>query len=103
MAEYKLEVTTGNMTHAGTFDHVFVTLIGTGGKSERTELDNYGVDFKTGMVRTIQSSPSQVPSWVVFHQCWGSYFASVVCKTACSSAWQSFEQTTFLPLEKCSL
>uniref|UniRef100_A0A671WXM6 Si:dkey-17e16.9 n=1 Tax=Sparus aurata TaxID=8175 RepID=A0A671WXM6_SPAAU len=62
MAEYKLEVTTGNMTNAGTFDHVFATLIGTGGKSERTELDNYGVDFKTGKVRTIQSSPSQVLS-----------------------------------------
>lgn len=67
MAEYKLEVTTGNMTYAGTFDHVFATLIGTGGKSEQTELDNYGVDFKTGMVRTIQSSPSQVPSRVVFN------------------------------------
>ncbi|XP_073349119.1 hydroperoxide isomerase ALOXE3-like [Pagrus major] len=51
MAEYKLEVTTGNMTNAGTFDNVFVTLLGTGGKSERTELDNYGVDFETGMTR----------------------------------------------------
>lgn len=50
MAEYKLEVTTGNMTNAGTFDHIHVTLIGTGGESERTELDNYGVDFKSGMV-----------------------------------------------------
>ncbi|XP_073349122.1 hydroperoxide isomerase ALOXE3-like [Pagrus major] len=60
MAEYKLEVTTGNMTNAGTFDHVFVTLLGTGGKSERTELDNYGVDFKTGMVRiyTVKTSLS---------------------------------------------
>ncbi|XP_044025317.1 hydroperoxide isomerase ALOXE3-like [Siniperca chuatsi] len=49
MAEYKLEVTTGDMTNAGTFDHIHVTLFGTGGKSERTELDNFGVDFKTGM------------------------------------------------------
>ncbi|KAM8725544.1 hydroperoxide isomerase ALOXE3-like [Acanthopagrus schlegelii] len=60
MAEYKLEVTTGNMTNAGTFDHVFVTLIGTGGKSERTELDNYGADFKTGMtgIYTVKTSLS---------------------------------------------
>lgn len=50
MAEYKLEVTTGNMMTAGTFDHIYVTLIGTGGESERTELDNFGVDFQTGMV-----------------------------------------------------
>lgn len=50
MAEYKLEVTTGNMTNAGTFDRIYVTLIGTGEESERTELDNFGVDFKTGMV-----------------------------------------------------
>ena len=55
MAEYKLEVTTGDMINAGTFDHIFVTLIGTGGKSERTELDNEGVDFQTGMVSWIQS------------------------------------------------
>ncbi|XP_030261042.1 hydroperoxide isomerase ALOXE3-like [Sparus aurata] len=60
MAEYKLEVTTGNMTYAGTFDHVFATLIGTGGKSEQTELDNYGVDFKTGMtgIYTVKTSLS---------------------------------------------
>uniref|UniRef100_A0A3B4V1N3 Arachidonate 12-lipoxygenase, 12R-type-like n=1 Tax=Seriola dumerili TaxID=41447 RepID=A0A3B4V1N3_SERDU len=49
MAGYKLEVTTGDMTNAGTFDHIYVTLIGTGGRSERTEMDNFGVDFKTGM------------------------------------------------------
>lgn len=50
MAEYKLEVTTGNMTNAGTFDCIFVTLVGTEGESERTELNNFGFDFKTGMV-----------------------------------------------------
>lgn len=54
MAEYKIEVTTGNMQDAGTFDHVYVTLIGTKGESERTELDNFGVDFQFGMVRWIQ-------------------------------------------------
>ncbi|CAK6961910.1 hydroperoxide isomerase ALOXE3-like [Scomber scombrus] len=52
MAEYKLEVTTGNMTNAGTFDYVHVTLVGTEGESERTVLDNFGVDFKTGMTGT---------------------------------------------------
>lgn len=51
MAEYKIQVTTGNMQDAGTFDHVYVTLIGTKGESERTELDNFGVDFQFGMVR----------------------------------------------------
>ncbi|XP_054475058.1 hydroperoxide isomerase ALOXE3-like [Anoplopoma fimbria] len=60
MAEYKLEVTTGNMTNASTFDHIHVTVIGTGGESERTELDNYGADFKTGTTGTyiIKSSLS---------------------------------------------
>ncbi|XP_071771918.2 hydroperoxide isomerase ALOXE3-like [Centroberyx gerrardi] len=52
MAEYKLEVTTGDMTHAGTSDYIYVTLIGTEGESERTELDNYGIDFTAGKVRT---------------------------------------------------
>lgn len=50
MAEYKVEVTTGGMKHAGTWDHIFMTLIGTKGQSERTELDNYGLDFTRGAV-----------------------------------------------------
>ncbi|XP_071335430.1 hydroperoxide isomerase ALOXE3-like [Trachinotus anak] len=60
MAVYKLEVTTGDMTNAGTFDHVHVILIGTGGRSERTELDNFGVDFRTGMTSmyTVKTSSS---------------------------------------------
>ncbi|ROL47624.1 Hydroperoxide isomerase ALOXE3 [Anabarilius grahami] len=48
-AIYEVEVTTGSMTHAGTFDNIFITLIGTQGQSERTKLDSYGRDFKTGM------------------------------------------------------
>ncbi|XP_068433627.1 hydroperoxide isomerase ALOXE3-like [Clinocottus analis] len=44
MAEYKLEVTTGDMKYAGTWDHIYVTLFGTEGQSERTELDNFGRD-----------------------------------------------------------
>lgn len=50
MAEYKVEVTTGDMQHAGTLDHIFITIFGTTGQSERTELDNYGMDFKPGKV-----------------------------------------------------
>uniref|UniRef100_A0A673H6G4 PLAT domain-containing protein n=1 Tax=Sinocyclocheilus rhinocerous TaxID=307959 RepID=A0A673H6G4_9TELE len=49
-AIYEVEVTTGSMIHAGTFDNIFITLIGTQGVSERTKLDSYGRDFKTGMV-----------------------------------------------------
>ncbi|XP_074470791.1 hydroperoxide isomerase ALOXE3-like isoform X2 [Sebastes fasciatus] len=48
MAEYKLEVTTGDKQYAGTWDHIYVTLFGTEGQSERTELDNFGTDFTTG-------------------------------------------------------
>ncbi|KAK7131070.1 hypothetical protein R3I94_016264 [Phoxinus phoxinus] len=48
-AIYEVEVTTGSMTHAGTFDKIFITLIGTHGESERTKLDSFGRDFKTGM------------------------------------------------------
>lgn len=54
MAEYKLEVTTGDMQYAGTWDHIYITLIGAEGQSERTELDNFGIDFKTGTVSGIQ-------------------------------------------------
>ncbi|KAM4633803.1 hydroperoxide isomerase ALOXE3-like [Polymixia lowei] len=48
MAVYKVEVTTGDMVHAGRFDSIFITLIGTEGESKRTELDNFGVDFTVG-------------------------------------------------------
>ncbi|XP_065819799.1 hydroperoxide isomerase ALOXE3-like [Labrus bergylta] len=52
MPEYKLEVTTGDMKHGGTFDHIHLTLFGKDGQSERTELDNFGIDFTTGKVGT---------------------------------------------------
>nr|XP_033503740.1 hydroperoxide isomerase ALOXE3-like [Epinephelus lanceolatus]XP_033503741.1 hydroperoxide isomerase ALOXE3-like [Epinephelus lanceolatus] len=52
MAEYKLEVTTGHMEDAGTWDHIYITLIGTEGQSERTELDNFGIDFGSGTMGT---------------------------------------------------
>lgn len=50
MAEYKVQVTTGDMKYAGTMDHIYITLFGTEGQSERTELDNFGRDFGTGTV-----------------------------------------------------
>lgn len=52
MVEYKLEVSTGDMPYAGTWDHISVTLIGTEGQSDRTELDQWGRDFSTGAKRT---------------------------------------------------
>uniref|UniRef100_A0A3P9KNF0 Si:dkey-17e16.9 n=1 Tax=Oryzias latipes TaxID=8090 RepID=A0A3P9KNF0_ORYLA len=52
MAEYKLSVTTGGMRHAGTLDNIFIILFGTEGQSERTRLDNSGIDFKSGTTRT---------------------------------------------------
>ncbi|XP_047193986.1 hydroperoxide isomerase ALOXE3-like [Hippoglossus stenolepis] len=52
MAEYKLQVSTGDMPSAGTRDHVSVTLIGSDGESEKTDLDNFGKDFSTGKTGT---------------------------------------------------
>lgn len=50
MAEYTLDVTTGSMMFAGTFDNLFVTLIGTERESARTQLTSFGLDDKTGKV-----------------------------------------------------
>ncbi|KAM8725494.1 polyunsaturated fatty acid lipoxygenase ALOX15B-like isoform 3-T3 [Acanthopagrus schlegelii] len=52
MAEYTLEVTTGSMLHAGTFDNLFVSLIGTERQSEPTQLTRVGWDEKHGNVGT---------------------------------------------------
>lgn len=40
------------MSHAGTSDHIWVTLIGTKGQSEKTKLDRWGRDFKKGSIKT---------------------------------------------------
>ncbi|KAK7884631.1 hypothetical protein WMY93_027754 [Mugilogobius chulae] len=48
MAKYQLEVSTGDMEKAGTWDHILVTLIGTLGQSEKTKLDGWGRDFGVG-------------------------------------------------------
>ena len=60
MAVYKVHVTTGDALLAGTNDHVFVTLVGTDGESERTALDNYGLDFCSNQVRNY-SLKSDIP------------------------------------------
>ncbi|KAM3861095.1 hydroperoxide isomerase ALOXE3-like [Diretmus argenteus] len=52
MAEYKVEVTTGDELDAGTMDYIYLSLIGSKGVSERKELDNYGVDFTAGQTAT---------------------------------------------------
>ncbi|XP_071335427.1 hydroperoxide isomerase ALOXE3-like isoform X2 [Trachinotus anak] len=56
MAEYTLEVNAGSMMHAGTFDNLYVTLIGTERESERTHLTTFGLDDKTGKVGTYSVS-----------------------------------------------
>ncbi|XP_078146609.1 hydroperoxide isomerase ALOXE3-like [Centroberyx gerrardi] len=57
MTEYKVQVTTGDMTHAGTRDYIHVTLFGTEGETERTNLDKWGKDFATGMTRIYTVEP----------------------------------------------
>ncbi|XP_041717048.1 hydroperoxide isomerase ALOXE3 [Coregonus clupeaformis] len=52
MVEYKVQVTTGDFLFSGSSDYIYVTLIGTEGESERTNLDNFGLDFMTGMTGT---------------------------------------------------
>ncbi|KAM9355672.1 hydroperoxide isomerase ALOXE3-like isoform 3-T3 [Pholidichthys leucotaenia] len=52
MFKYQLEVTTGDMKHAGTMDHIYITIFGSEAQSDRTELDNFGIDFRAGKVGT---------------------------------------------------
>lgn len=43
MAEYKVEVTNGNLGFSGRFDLIFITLFGSEGQSEKTQLNILGV------------------------------------------------------------
>lgn len=43
MAKYHLEVTTGNLKKSGTFDQIFVTLIGSDGQSDKILLNIFDV------------------------------------------------------------
>ncbi|XP_060635915.2 hydroperoxide isomerase ALOXE3-like [Anolis sagrei] len=47
---YNVRVTTGNFIHSGTLDSISITLVGTEGESPKTAMDNWGVDFHTGLV-----------------------------------------------------
>ncbi|TWW68834.1 hydroperoxide isomerase ALOXE3-like [Takifugu flavidus] len=43
MAKYHLEVTTGNQNYSGTFDQLFATLIGSDGRSDKIQLNIFGI------------------------------------------------------------
>ncbi|XP_069043747.1 polyunsaturated fatty acid lipoxygenase ALOX15B-like [Lepisosteus oculatus] len=55
METYKVTVTTGDMVHSGTFDRVFITLVGSEDRSERTVLSTEGQDLSSGMVLPARS------------------------------------------------
>lgn len=50
MEVYTVTVATGTSEYSGTNNYVFVTLVGEEGESERTLLDNPGLDFCRGAV-----------------------------------------------------
>ncbi|XP_029942886.1 arachidonate 12-lipoxygenase, 12S-type isoform X2 [Salarias fasciatus] len=59
MEVYTVTVATGTSQYAGTNNYVFMTLVGEDGESERTLLDNPGLDFCRGAVDRYQvSSPA---------------------------------------------
>ncbi|CAM4642204.1 unnamed protein product [Lepidochelys kempii] len=51
MALYKVQVSTGQGSLAGTFDTISITLVGIDGESPKHVLDRYGLDFQPGSVR----------------------------------------------------
>ncbi|MBN3298316.1 LOX5 lipoxygenase, partial [Amia calva] len=60
MPEYKITVATGTSEYSGTNNYVYVTLIGEKGETEKTLLDNPGLDFCRGAVDDYKVS-SPVP------------------------------------------
>uniref|UniRef100_A0A8C1MC48 Arachidonate 12-lipoxygenase n=1 Tax=Cyprinus carpio TaxID=7962 RepID=A0A8C1MC48_CYPCA len=48
--EYKVTVATGTSEYSGTNNYIYLTLVGERGESERTVLDNPGLDFCRGAV-----------------------------------------------------
>uniref|UniRef100_A0A8C8SVW8 Arachidonate lipoxygenase 3 n=1 Tax=Pelusios castaneus TaxID=367368 RepID=A0A8C8SVW8_9SAUR len=50
MATYKVQVSTGQEPIAGTFDSIFITLVGSRGESPKHALDAFWVDFQPGAV-----------------------------------------------------
>lgn len=62
--EYKVTVATGTSEYSGTNNYVYVTLVGERGESERTVLDNPGLDLCRGAV-----SESVIMSLEIFSCC----------------------------------
>lgn len=63
MFKYQLQVTTGQQSFGGTYDYVFLTLIGKEGESERTELKTcFG--FRAGTVSLISLNLSFIAAQV---------------------------------------
>ncbi|KAL0969995.1 hypothetical protein UPYG_G00235720 [Umbra pygmaea] len=48
--EYKVTVATGTSEYSGTNNYIYITLVGEKGESEKTILDNPGLDFCRGAV-----------------------------------------------------
>ncbi|XP_026072143.1 arachidonate 5-lipoxygenase-like [Carassius auratus] len=61
--EYKVTVATGTSKYSGTNNYIYLTLVGERGESERTVLDNPGLDFCRGAVDdyTVKSSADLGP------------------------------------------
>ncbi|XP_034712636.1 arachidonate 12-lipoxygenase, 12S-type [Etheostoma cragini] len=63
MEVYTVTVATGTSEYSGTNNYIFVTLVGEKGESERTLLDNPGLDFCRGAVDQYKvTSPSHLGS-----------------------------------------
>ncbi|KAJ4920951.1 hypothetical protein JOQ06_022292 [Pogonophryne albipinna] len=59
MEVYTVKVATGTSEYSGTNNYIYVTLVGEKGESERTVLDNPGLDFCRGAVDEYKvTSPS---------------------------------------------
>lgn len=56
MAVYKVQVSTGQGSLAGTFDTISITLVGIDGESPKHVLDRYGLDFQPGSVSILWGS-----------------------------------------------
>lgn len=50
--DYKVTVATGTSEYSGTNNYIYITLVGGRGTSDKTVLDNPGLDFCRGAVST---------------------------------------------------
>uniref|UniRef100_A0A3Q4GAF0 Arachidonate 12-lipoxygenase n=1 Tax=Neolamprologus brichardi TaxID=32507 RepID=A0A3Q4GAF0_NEOBR len=63
MEVYTVTVATGTSEYSGTNNYIYLTLVGENGESERTQLDNPGLDFCRGAVSVV---PLRL--WLCKHQ-----------------------------------